>query len=219
MIVKIYDLSLPLYDRMPVFPGTPPVEYIVSHTIEKDSFNLAQAVINTHAGTHTDAPKHFISGASGLEGIGLEAYVGKALIVDCTSKRDNDTITVDDMKPYENKISKGSRIIIRTDWYKYASEPKYFTDYPRISMELARWFVERGVIMLGVEPPSLNPPQYIEVHRILLEGGVTIIEGLSKLDEVKKNEIFFVGAPVIFKDADGFPLRAIAIDISELVEG
>lgn len=217
--MKVYDLSLQLYDGMPVFPGTPPVEYVVSHTIEKDNFNLAQAIINTHAGTHTDAPKHFISGASGLEGISLETYVGKAIIVDCTNKKDNDIITINDFKAYENKIRKGSRIIIRTDWYKFASEQKYFTDYPRISMELAQWLVEKGVIMLGVEPPSLNPPQYIEVHRTLLEGGVAIIEGLAKLDAVSENEVFFVGAPVVFKGADGFPLRAIAIDISELAEG
>jgi kynurenine formamidase len=203
---------------MPVFPGTPPVGYIVSHTIEKDNFNLAQAIINTHAGTHIDAPRHFVPGAPGLEGIKLEAYVGKALIVDCTSKKDNDSITVEDMKPFENEICKGSRLIIRTDWYKCASEHKYFTDYPRISVGLARWLVEKGVIMLGVEPPSLNPPEYIEVHRTLLEGGVTIIEGLANLDTLNKNEVLFVGAPVIFNQADGFPLRAIAIDISEVEE-
>lgn len=212
--MKIYDLSYEIYCGMPVFPGTPPVDMKVSHTIEKDNYILGQAILNTHAGTHTDAPKHFLPEAPGLEGININAYIGNALIVNCSGKKAKEAITVDDMKPYAQRIINGSRIIIKTGWSKFYKDKSYYTDYPVISLELAKWVVERGVILLGVEPPSLNPAQYIEVHQTLLKGGVAIIEGLTNLEQLESDEIFFVGLPICFKGADGFPVRAIGIDFS-----
>ncbi len=210
--MTIYDLSLDVYPGMPVFPGTPPVGMLISHTIEKANYRLGQAVVNTHAGTHTDAPSHFLAGAPGLEGVDITAYVGKALVVDCSSKKAKEPITPADLGAYEDRIRKGTRVLIRTDWFKFAREDFYFTDYPPISLELARWLVERGVVLIGVEPPSLNPGQYIEVHQAFLRAGVAVVEGLANLDRLKTDEVFFVAAPLRFQGADGFPVRALAIE-------
>jgi arylformamidase len=66
--------------------------------------------------------------------------------------------------------------------------------------------------MVGVEPPSLNPGKYIEVHKALLSAGVAVVEGLTNLETLPEDEIFFIGAPVALKGADGFPLRALGIE-------
>jgi len=67
-------------------------------------------------------------------------------------------------------------------------------------------------VMVGVEPPSLNPASYIEVHRAFLENNVAIVEGLTNLESLPGPEIFFVGAPIGLVNGDGFPVRAFAIE-------
>jgi len=210
--MKVYDLTLPFAIDMMVFPGTPSMSYKLSQTVTKDNYNLGIASINTHAGTHTDAPLHFIQGGDSLEKIDVCKYIGKTVIADCSVKSDFDEIYVSDLLPYSEKIADYKRVIIKTGWSKHFNEPKYFTDYPVITLELTNWLVELGISMIGVESPSLNPKKYIEVHKALLSAGVVIVEGLTNLETIPGDEIFFIGAPIALKGADGFPLRALGIE-------
>jgi len=210
--MKIYDFTLPLSVNSPVFPGTPKMRYEITHTVSQDHYNLGLAIINSHAGTHTDAPRHFLDDGCCLDGVDPAKYVGNAVIADCTDKKDFDEIHSVDLKRWEDKIRDCKRVLILTGWSACANEKKYYTDYPVITEELAQWLVDLGVVMVGVEPPSLNPPKYIEVHKILLQNGVAIVEGLTNLEKPEKDLIFFSGAPVGLKEADGFPIRALGVD-------
>lgn len=210
--MKIYDLSLPFSKDTLVFPGTPKMDYVRSQTVEKDNYNLGLISINTHAGTHTDAPLHFIDNGTSLADVEVGKYVGEAVVVDCSSKKAFDVIDVEDAITYEDKIIRCKRVIFKTGWSKFYKEDKFFTDYPIITVKLAKWLVDKGIVMIGVEPPSLNPADYIVVHKILLESGVAVVEGLTNLDVLPSDEIFFVGTPLALKDGDGFPIRAIAIE-------
>ncbi|NLT98992.1 MAG: cyclase family protein [Christensenellaceae bacterium] len=210
--MKIYDLSLPLSVTDPVFPGTPGMAYEHTQLISKDHYNLGLVHVNTHAGTHTDAPLHFIEGGTDLAAVDPGKYVGPAYVVECTDKGAFDVIDVSDVEPHAENIVRCRRVIFKTGWSKQFGRPEYFTDYPVISLELARWLTENGIVMVGVEPPSLNPALYIEVHQTLLEGGVAVVEGLTNLDCLPSQEIFFCGAPIALVEGDGFPIRALAIE-------
>jgi kynurenine formamidase len=211
--MKLYDLSHPFSAADMVFPGTPPMEYNLSHTTEKDNYNLGLAAVNTHAGTHTDAPRHFLANGCTLEAIPLASYVGPCVVVDVRHRGAKDDITVQDIQSCEDLIREKKRILFLTGWCEKVNTFEYFTDYPRISLELAEWLVQLGVVMVGVEPPSLNPPLYIEVHQVLLKNNVAIIEGLRGLDAILGKDVIFCGAPLAFAGADGFPVRAYAIEV------
>ena len=210
--MKIYDLSLPFSENTLVFPGTPPMKYEHTHTYEKNHYNLGLFSINTHAGTHTDAPLHFIDRATCLADVDVSKYIGPAVVIDCTAKKAMEMIGIADVEAYKDKIVDHRRVIFKTGWSRHYNEQKFFTDYPSISIELATWLADNGVVMIGVEAPSLNPGDYIEVHQILLGSGIAIVEGLTNLDELPSEEIFFVGPPLNVKDGDGFPIRALAIE-------
>lgn len=211
--MTIYDLTLPFsVNTTHVFPGTPPMNYHLSQTIEKDNYNLGIYSINSHAGTHTDAPRHFLSSGSCLDKVELYKYIGYAVIVNCTGKSAFDEITVDDVRVFENEIKEYKKVILHTNWSKLANEERFFTDYPIITEELAQYLVSLDVHMIGVESPSLNPAKYIEVHKIFLSNGVAIIEALTNLDTLPDNVMFFSGAPIGIAEADGFPIRAVAIN-------
>ena len=87
---------------------------------------------------------------------------------------------------------------------------------PRISIELARWLVERRVALIGVEPPSVadvnNKQEVTEVHQMLLRASVVIVEGLANLDRLESAQVQCIALPLRIDGGDGFPVRAVAIE-------
>lgn len=75
------DLSWPLYDGMPVYPGDPEVSIEVAHTHERHTWELRRLALGTHTGTHVDAPSHMHPGAATLDELPVERFCGKARIV------------------------------------------------------------------------------------------------------------------------------------------
>lgn len=210
--MKVFDLSLPFSVEMSVFPGTPPMKYQLTHTVEKDHYNLGLATINSHAGTHTDAPRHFLADGASLGDVPLERYVGNAVVVDCTAKgAPFASIEKEDFVPYEALIREHGKVLVKTGWSRYADQQRYYTDYPVVTESCADYLVSLGVHLVGVEAPSLNPEKYIEVHKILLKHNVAIVESLTNLDKLPSTVVFFSGAPLSLAGGDGFPIRAYAI--------
>ena len=124
---------------------------------------------------------------------------------------------------YSTHVQPGDSLLLRTDWSKQADHPAIYRDgLPRISEALAHWCVTSKVKMLGVEPPSIadvnNLAEVTRIHKILLGGGVTIVEGLCNLDQLKGPGVFFAALPLKIFAGDGCPCRAFAVDGDETVE-
>jgi arylformamidase len=76
--MKIIDLSLPLYTGMPVYPGDPEASITLVHTIERNGWDLRRLEINSHDGTHVNAPAHMIAGGRTLDDYALSDFCGPA---------------------------------------------------------------------------------------------------------------------------------------------
>lgn len=73
---KIIDLSQPIYQGMPVYPGDPAVKI---SDIAKKKYIISKISFGNHTGTHIDAPSHMISGGKTLNDFPLEYFSGKAV--------------------------------------------------------------------------------------------------------------------------------------------
>jgi len=170
----IIDLTLTLYH------GMRGVEIHPHTRIATDGYNTTNLKLYSHAGTHMDAPLHFVDGGATIDQWELQKCIGPALVVNLSHKEPNSLITVADLAPYAEQIDPGSRILLRTDWDAYAELPDYRTHFPRISRELAHWLVERGVWLVGVQTPSVaslsDREELRDVHQILLRGSIVIVE-------------------------------------------
>ena len=80
---RIVDLTHPITDGMPVFPGDPAVSFEHMHV---GGYGITELRLGTHVGTHLDAPGHCIAGGRTLDRIPLEALVGWAEVLDLTNK-------------------------------------------------------------------------------------------------------------------------------------
>ncbi len=170
-------------------------------------------MMSSHAGTYLDAPAHFIKGGETVGRLELDKFVGLAHVIDLSHKKPREEITPADLKDYQRKIRKGSRILLRTDWYKMAGHKSFFTDFPRVSLELPEWLAARRIALLGLESPSTNP-DFKPTHKVLLGSGVILVEALVYLDKLKQDKVFFVAVPLKIRNGHGSPVRAFAIEKS-----
>jgi kynurenine formamidase len=212
MAPRIIDLGLPLLDGMRGVTLEP------NTSIADRGYNTTNLHLYSHAGTHMDAPRHFLEQGGSIDQVPLDKCVGPALVIDLTHKTPNSLITVADVAPYENKIEKGGRLLLRTDWDRRAGQPSYRSDMPRISADLARWLVEKEIALLGVQTPAVasvrpeNRDELIEVHQILLRAEMVIVESLANLDQIEQETVYFGALPLKIMGCDGSPVRAIAIE-------
>jgi kynurenine formamidase len=207
MNTHLIDLTLTAYH------GMRGVE-IHPHThLDQEGYNTTQLKLYSHAGTHADAPRHFLRDGLTLEQVDIHQCVGPALVINVAHKAPNSLITVADLGSRAAEIQPGARVLLYTGWDQHAELPDYRTHFPRISRELAHWLVERGVWLVGVETPSVaalhDRQELTEVHQILLAGQVVIVECLCNLHRLPST-VFFIALPLKIQGGDGSPVRAVA---------
>jgi kynurenine formamidase len=210
-MTRIVDLSLIMQSG---FHG---VDVEPRGTIAERDANTTTLRFFSHASTHMDAPYHFVQEGKTLEQVALEKCCGPALVIDLSALGPRAPITVDHLAPYAERIGPGTRLLLRTDWSTHADLPDYRTDYPRITLPLARWLAGRKIALLGVEPPSVadmsNREELIGVHQALLGAEIVIVEGLANLDKLQDlRQVTFIALPLKLEGGDGSPVRAIAIE-------
>lgn len=206
--MRIIDLTLNLTDGMRGY-------HIEQNThLAEDGFNTTNLFIYSHAGTHMDAPRHFLDAGGTIEHLPLEKCIGEALVIDLSQKEPNSLITIADLGLAAERIKSRTRVLLRTDWDIHADLADYRTNFPRISLELAKWLAHKGIWLLGIETPSVASLQDMEeltlVHRALLESNIAIVESLTNLRLLPPN-VYFVALPLKLTEGDGSPIRAIAL--------
>jgi len=214
---RIIDLTLPLK------PGMRGVEITPKFTVAKEGWNASTLSLSSHAGTHMDSQIHFEAGPETIDQHTPQRCMGRAWLVNLAGIAPKALIEIASLGAVEKKFQPGDSLVLRTDWSKHVENPALYRDgLPRISDALADWCVAKKVKLLGVEPPSVadvtNLPEVTRIHKILLGGGVTIVEGLCNLDKLTGPKIFFAALPLRIAGGDGCPCRAFAVEGDEAAE-
>ncbi len=196
------DLSVTLNQQTPVYPGDPAIKIEPAGVIEHDGWNDHVISVNTHVGTHIDAPLHMIAGGKSLDQVPIEQFVGRGCLVEADKG-----FTLKSVQ--QAHIQAGDIVLFRTGMSEHYHEPVYFETYPVMSEEIAHYLVEQKVKMVGVDMGSVDNADGFPIHKILLEGNVLIIENLTNLSQLTGKE-FTVYALPIKLDIDGAPARVIA---------
>ncbi len=209
--MKIWDISLGVSPDLPVWPGDP--EIVLEHymAISKgDAANVSRLECSVHAGTHVDAPVHFIENGLSVEELPLDALIGPAIVVELSD------VEVISLKCLENlKLPAGTtRLLFKTRnsalWA--GSHREFYHDFVALTYEAAKWLVEKGFRLIGIDYLSVQRFCSSEplTHRILLEAGVIIVEGLN-LQNVPPGPYQLLCLPLKLVGSDGAPARAVLI--------
>jgi len=209
-MARVIDLTLPLKS------GDRGVNIEPARRLEKDGWNATNLSLYSHCATHVDAPVHFGVGTQTIDLIPAENLIGPAWVADVRPVEPRVLIEPEHLGAVCEELEPGDSLLICTGWSDYYGQSQFRDGLPRISVNLARWCVDRSVRMLGVEPPSVadvnNAQELTEVHRILFEGGVIVVEGLANLASLSKPRVTFIALPLKVAGGDGAPARAVVIE-------
>jgi arylformamidase len=209
--MKIFDISVSIHPKLPVWPGDPPVvlERYRQQT-KGDASNDSRLACSVHCGTHIDAPAHFIEKGTTIEQLSLDSLVGSATVVEFS---EIDRITPNLLETQQID-AQTDRLLLKTKNSELWADPQhaFYPDFVALSAESARWIVNRGIQLVGIDYLSIQMFKDAEplTHRILLEAGVVILEGLD-LRAVEPGNYQLICLPLKLTGSDGAPARAILI--------
>ena len=132
MTLKFIDLTLPVSEKIPTFPGSPQPIFIQWENIKDDGYNLELLFLSSHTGTHLDAPYHFLEKGKKIHEISLKRLIINAILIKIRKRRDQ-AITKTDIQKFEKKhgkIPNESTIVFWTGWQKMIKNDSYFVNNP-----------------------------------------------------------------------------------------
>lgn len=218
---RVIDLSLPIHSGMKVYPSSwhpeVQVQQLGRHGVERRE--TRRLVLGTHTGTHVDAALHFIPEGESIDRVPLERFLGVARVLNLSPCRPLQVIDEGDLERGLG-AEPGQRVVLRTDWSRHWEEPDYYTQHPYLSKEAARWLVQKGVRLLALDVPSPDRPcvgqpsdgEDSPNHKILLGNGISLVEYLCNLDQIRKEKVELVVLPLRLMGCDGSPARCVAIE-------
>jgi kynurenine formamidase len=249
--VRCIDLSLPL-ENFSMDRDAPHIFYWDHHEGGRrtakahgfdpdqipDGFGLSaeDVTLNTHTGTHLDAPWHYgptIGGtarAYGIDEVPLEWCYGDGVVLDVTHRKAGELITAQDLERATAAI--GYRIkpldivLIRTDAAKRYRKSDFMTCQPGMGRESTLWLLDQGVKVCGIDAWSFDrplafmredlkaghPEAFLPAHRVGREREYCHIEKLANLDRLPRPTGFTVSVfPIKISRASGAWCRAVAI--------
>src|SRR6185312_190939 len=124
---RVIDLSMPLDERTPYYPGDPAPRLCVATTIARDGFNVTSLDVSSHLGTHCDAPYHFLEEGARIDELPFERFVGPGVVVDVTGLAPRTPITWEHLAPAADAFGPGVIVLLRTGWDVHRASDRYFT--------------------------------------------------------------------------------------------
>jgi arylformamidase len=207
--MPLIDISIPIEDGMPGFPGDPVVRVQRVRSIDKgDPYNLSSLDMGSHTGTHVDPPIHFVRGGATIDQVDLHRLNGP-----CHVHRVPDSVRVIRGVDLAGVPPGVERLLLRTsNSTRWQAGLGFFEDYVALERSAADALVERGVRLVGLDALSIesDPTNRFPVHHRLLGSDVLILEGL-RLGDVPPGPYELRLLPLRILHGDGGPARAVLV--------
>ena len=206
---RIYDVSLPIVSGGLVFPGDPVIRISPHQAIAQgDPANVSRLAFGSHTGTHVDAASHFLEGGAPVDAIPLDRLIGTAIVLHFP----DEVRAVGEAELRSHDLHGIRRVLLRTHNSLVVRRPEFVPDYCYLAPDGAGHLLERGVELVGIDYLSIERHDSGDypVHRMLLERGVVIVEGLD-LSQVPAGNYQLICLPLRLAGLDGAPARAVLI--------
>ena len=203
--MKIYDVTVPISEHVPVYEGDPPVSIVgVSSMTAGHLANVSSLCFGAHTGTHVDAPNHFIDGTRRVENLEIEKLVGPCRVIEI----DDRVMAIG--PEHVPDLSGVERIIFKTRNSGFWNERGFRKDFTYITPEGALILTEMklvGIDYLSVEKFGSTD---FATHKILLAKEIVVLEGVD-LRGVPPGDYEIICLPLKYVGGtgDGAPARTI----------
>ena len=225
---RVVDLTHPIHQAVPVWPGDPSVEFETTATIPGNGYFLRRFSMGEHSGTHISTPSAFFDQGIGPDRVPIDALVVSAVVIDSRDQagRDPDyALTMEDLALWERdhgEIPAGSIPLLLTGWHRYWDEPQCFINLgddglmhtPGFAPEAVSFlFDERRAAGIGTDTHGVDPGRDtdLEASRAVLGRGAMVLECLNNLDQLPTTGATLVIGRLPLVGGSGSPASVLAL--------
>jgi arylformamidase len=226
---RLVDISLELNDKtfkMQVLEGFKfdmqfKLELMKSHDSDKGLGQVVRGVhMRLHAGSHIDAPEHFVKGGKQVHDLPLDLFMGECVVADFSDKLPGKGITVKDLEERVGpKLKPGDRLLLRTDCNDHYLEMEldaWKKTTPWISAEGLTWIIDKGIPLVGVDffhgAKDPNAGREGALSERLLKANVVVLSYIQNLHRITKDRVTLMCVPLKIIGAEACPVRAMVIE-------
>jgi kynurenine formamidase len=180
-----------------------------------------------HAGTHMDAPAHFVAGGRTVDAIAAAELVVEAAVIDAREacERDPDhAVGADEIEAFESehgRLPRGGAVLLCTGWDRHREDPARMLGgdqaddlrFPGFAASAGALLTERGVAGLGIDTVSVDAGAATSypVHHTTLPADLWHLEGLVNLDRLPARGATIVIGVLPLAGGSGAPARVLAL--------
>lgn len=203
--MRLWDISPPVDERTPVFPGDTPYRQQWAATIGPGCpVNVSAITLSPHVGAHADAPLHYDPEGAAIGRLDLAPYLGLCRVVhaiDCGPLVELRHLAhaLDGLPP---------RLLVRT--YARAPLERFDAALSAYAPQALEALADRGVCLVGIDTASIDPAasKTLDSHQVIRRRGLRVLENLW-LDEVPEGDYELIALPLRLVGADASPVRAV----------
>lgn len=210
--MKKIDLTHTIYTEMPLYPGTEKPEIESLGPEAEDGFRIKWFRLQSHMGTHMDAPYHYFHTGRKIADFLPDELIGNAFICDVTKIRQQ--IEKSFLEQHEAALKECQIVVFKSGWSRYYGTPAYFENYPVLSEEAALYLMSLEIKGIGIDAPSIDvvETEIYPIHQIVLGSDKYVLENLTNLESVTADKVQLIALPLKLKEADGAPVRVVAVE-------
>jgi len=242
---RIVDLTLPIVTGM---AGIPTIPFYQKHPVKVEAVTVVSEeqrallvrdqvghlvdapvtgtmntvlTLNTHIGTHIDAPRHFYADGGPVDELALDLLVMReAVVLDVSGKGAGEGVTADDLERTGVIPAPGQIAVIKTLWTDRAwGTPEFWSNTVYLDPSVGEWTTARGVAAVAMdcfpEKPfwrmTLTPAERGANHKRWLKAGIPMIQLLTHLDRIAAR-FTLIALPLRLKGMDGSPARVVGVE-------
>ena len=202
---RLWDISPPVHEASPVFPGDTPYRQTWSATLSAQCpVNVSALSFSPHVGAHADAPLHYDAQGTAAGQLALEPYLGRCRVIHALGARG--VVRWDDLAHAMSDLP--PRVLVRT----YAQHPgdRWDGDLAGLEPAALERLADLGVRLVGIDTASVDPApsKTLDAHQVLRRRDLRVLENLV-LDEVPEGDYELIALPLKLMTADASPVRAV----------
>jgi arylformamidase len=201
----IIDISQPVSPGMAGFPGDAAYDARQTFSIGPGCpVNVTRVAVSTHCGTHADAPLHYDPQGAAIGALALEPFIGPCRVIDARGPEP----LCDVWRIAVFLTEAPPRILLRL--LDRTNPQVWPAGFRAVSAEVIARLAERGVRLIGVDAPSIDPESSKELpaHMAAKRADMRILENLV-LSHVAPGDYELIALPINFARLDAAPVRAV----------
>jgi arylformamidase len=213
------ELSYPIDEDIPVYPGSPREEFTAVLRMSKgDDVNTSKITHYLHSGTHVDAPLHFYDKGQSIDKIPIGNFVYEKPLVIHLDLNKSGLISSNDLKKYGDDIYSADLLLLHTGYCRHRDNTAvYVDDFPALSGSAAQFIRTEllnvkavAIDTLSIESALEGPSASFKVHKTLLDGDLYNTRPLLIYEDVNTGIV----ADKTIKHIYAFPLRLRGLEAS-----